>query len=83
MSFRLWTIFYAFAELAAAMAVFGPLGIVLAVAVLGFWAYCWKHGHPKIKIRNWIIVAVVIAVLWSLLIPAYHPLGKRPNVYSV
>ena len=38
MSFRLWTIFYVFALLAAAMATFGPWGIIAALVVLAFWA---------------------------------------------
>ena len=50
MSFRLWMIFYVFAELAAAMAIFGPWGIIAALVVLAFWTHCWKYGYPEIRI---------------------------------
>jgi prepilin-type processing-associated H-X9-DG protein len=70
MSYRLSTIFYVFALVASALATFGPAGVVLALIVLSFWAYCWKLGYPKTSIWNWIIAAFMLSMLSALLIPA-------------
>lgn len=67
MSFRLWMIFYAFAELAAAMALFGPLGILVALAVLGFWAYSWNHGYPTATFSACVLFVVILALVWAFL----------------
>lgn len=48
MRFRIWTILYVMAVLAAAMATFGPGGIGLAILVLGFWAIVfWPKDRRK------------------------------------
>ncbi len=69
MSFRLWTIFYVFALLAAAMATFGPLGITIAAVVIVFWSYCWKYGYPKIRVWYWVIACALVVIACASLIP--------------
>jgi hypothetical protein len=54
LSFRLWTIFYVFALLAAAMATLGARGIFVAVTVLGFWAWISNGPEPSSCLR-WVI----------------------------
>jgi Protein of unknown function (DUF1559) len=68
MSFRLWTIFYVFALVAAAMATFGPLGLVAAGAVTTFWIAIYSKNGPK-TITQWIIVVTVLLILLALVLP--------------
>jgi len=69
MSFRLWTIFYVFALVAAAMATFGPGGIVVAGVVLGFWA--WAFYAPKrFTFTNVLLAMAVVGVLIAVLLPS-------------
>jgi len=69
MSFRLSTIFYVFALVAAALATFGLAGLCAAALVLGFWA--WLFYLPKrITLLNLLQLAVVGLVLLALLLPA-------------
>jgi prepilin-type processing-associated H-X9-DG protein len=69
-SFRLWTIFYVFALLAAAMATFGPAGIVAAAIVVGFWGLLLYTKKPRSLVLSWLIVFCVFGVLAALLLPA-------------
>lgn len=55
MSFRLWTIFYVFALLGAAMATFGAYGIFVSALVIGFWAWIYSGPKPESCLR-WAIL---------------------------
>lgn len=70
MSFRLWTIFYVFALVAAALATFGPGGIVAAAIVLGFWAWVFYAPKRQIGLLGILIVVIVLAMFVALLLPA-------------
>ena len=70
MSFRLWTIFYVFADCAAAMADVRAWGITAALVVLGFWAYCWEVGYPEVSDSVAIVAIVIFALYCGLLLPA-------------
>lgn len=61
MRFRLWTILYAFALLAAAMATIGALGIPLAVLVLIFWG--WRFSPNDVRPRRVFVAVVIFAIL--------------------
>jgi hypothetical protein len=69
-SFRLLTIFYVFALVAAALGTFGPVGIFIAAIVIGFWA--WTHYRPskKTNLVGWLPASGLIALLAILLLPA-------------
>jgi prepilin-type processing-associated H-X9-DG protein len=69
-SFRLWTIFYVFALLAAAMATFGPAGIVVAALVLGVWGLLFNTKKLRSAILSWLIFFCVFGMLAALLLPA-------------
>ena len=45
MSFRIWTVFYMLAVVAASLATFGPAGVGAALVALGVWA--WVFYAPK------------------------------------
>jgi len=70
LAFRLWTIFYVFAIVAAAMATFGPGGIFAAGIVLVFWG--WMIYGRKWRLRLWqlLVAVLVFATMWPLLMPA-------------
>jgi hypothetical protein len=76
MRFRLSSIAYVFALLAASMAVFGAWGIAAAMAVLLFWAAVFNY--PPITWLEWVVVAGVICVLIALLLPVVD--DARPRV---
>jgi hypothetical protein len=71
MRFRLTTIAYVFALLAAGMAVFGGgLGIWAAVGVLGFWAWnSYATARPPAAV-GCAVYAVLALMLLALLLPA-------------
>lgn len=69
MSFRLWTIFYVFALLAAAMATFGPWGIVAAALVLYFWARALHAPHWRAAPFELLLLILVAVALIVLLLP--------------
>lgn len=69
MSFRLWTIFYVFTLLAAAMATFGPWGIAGATAVIIFWGAIYSAQRP-ITLGKWVVIVGVVVVIIALLLPA-------------
>jgi prepilin-type processing-associated H-X9-DG protein len=67
MSFRLWTIFYVFALLAAAMATFGPGGIIAAGLVLGFWSWAF-YGRSTAGCLGLLFVGAIVLI--ALLLPS-------------
>jgi prepilin-type processing-associated H-X9-DG protein len=70
MSFRLWTVFYVFALTAAAMATFGPWGLVPATLVLGFWAWAFYAPMKRLTAVELLVLTVVIGTLAALLLPS-------------
>jgi hypothetical protein len=82
MSFRLWTIFYVFALVAAALATFGAGGIFAALIVLGFWAWVFYAPKPDLTIANVFFVIVAVGMLIALLLPSVPPAREtaRRNV---
>jgi type II secretory pathway pseudopilin PulG len=71
MSFRLWTIFYVFALTAAAIATFGPWGILLAALVLATSAWLFQSARKRrIKLRELLVVVGLLLVLLAVVIPA-------------
>ncbi len=71
MSFRLWTIFYVFALIAAAIATFGPWGLLLAGLVLAASAWLFQSSRKrKFSLREIVVVAGILLILGALLIPA-------------
>ena len=71
MSFRLWTIFYVFALTAAAIATFGPWGILLAALVLATSAWLFQASRKRrFSLREIVVVAGILFILGALLIPA-------------
>jgi hypothetical protein len=69
MSFRLWTIFYVFALVAAAMATFGPWGILVAAAVLALWGWIFLSPKPQ-TIVSWVTLVIILLFIVALLLPA-------------
>jgi prepilin-type processing-associated H-X9-DG protein len=70
MSFRLWTIFYVFALVAAAMATFGGWGIVVAVIVLLFWAKVFYAPTKPLTLVELLVIICVLGMFIGLLMPA-------------
>ncbi len=70
MSFRLWTIFYVFALLAAAMATFGPGGIVAALFVLGIWTVVLQSRNPVRILAGLTVTLCFVILVLALLLPA-------------
>jgi type II secretory pathway pseudopilin PulG len=69
MKFRLTSILWVFALLAAAMAAFGPaLGIGAALLVFAFWSDVLYLR--RIVPAEWLVILVILATLIALLIPA-------------
>ena len=69
-SFRLLTIFYVFALFAAAMATFGPGGIVAALFVLGFWTAVFQSQNPTRMLACLIAAICTLLIILALLLPA-------------
>jgi hypothetical protein len=74
MSFRLWTVFYVFALVAAALATFGALGIFVGAAVLAFWAIV-RYGLTRTQT---IVAIIFVLMLLALLLPA----GRRAQAVA-
>ncbi len=77
MSFRLWTVFYVFAVVAAALATFGAWGVAIAVTVLGTWVGLF-HDPPQ---RSLAIVLIAFLGLWflGLLLGPAFDVGMRES----
>jgi hypothetical protein len=72
MSFRLWTIFHVFALLAAAMATFGPTGLVIGALILGIWALVF-YGPNQTSFRLVTSFFYIACLLLVLLLPSAQP----------
>jgi hypothetical protein len=70
MSFRLWTIFYVFALVGAAMATFGAWGIIAAALVLCFWAGARSGANSRMAFFELLLLILVACALIELLLPA-------------
>jgi type II secretory pathway pseudopilin PulG len=71
MNFRLWTIFYVFALAAAAIATFGPWGILLAALVLATSAWLFQSTrNRRFKLLELLAVVGIVLLLIALLMPA-------------
>ena len=71
MSFRLWTIFYVFALTAAAIATFGPWGILLTALVLGTSAWLFQSSRKRsFSLREVLVVVCVLLIMGAILLPA-------------
>ncbi len=68
-SFRLTTILWAMALLAASMATFGSLGIFVACVLLAAWAAVFRT--PRTTISEWCVIIAVAVVLILLLLPPF------------
>lgn len=68
MRFRLTTIAYAFALLAAAMATFGPWGIATAFSVAAFWFFYYRRAANPVAF--WLCVVVLGCLTAQILLPA-------------
>ncbi|WP_425395611.1 DUF1559 domain-containing protein [Aeoliella sp.] len=66
MTFRLTTLMYLFALVAASLAAFGPVGILVACGVLAFWAGCFYLPGPIAR-PMWIMGFVLLALTWMML----------------
>ncbi|QDT01534.1 DUF1559 family PulG-like putative transporter [Adhaeretor mobilis] len=70
MRFRLSTILYMFALLAAGMATFGAVGVIAAVYVAAVWLYLFRTGPPEpiqslYKSTLAFTLGMVVAILYS------------------
>jgi prepilin-type processing-associated H-X9-DG protein len=70
LSFRLWTIFYVFALIAAAMATFGIGGIIAGLFVLGFWTLVVQSPNPIRMLASLIVALCALILVAALLLPA-------------
>ncbi len=73
MSFRIWTIFYVMAVVAASLAVFGEAGLFVAMFVLGFWGFIYWPELPMPPAQRLLWCLVVFGaflLLVALLTPA-------------
>lgn len=78
MNFRLTTILYIFALLAAALAAFGAWGILVLLGVLILWASAC--GRMFSSITEYVVILFVCWFLWLLTIPAASPpIGSWPR----
>ena len=71
MSFRLWTIFYVFALTAAAIATFGPWGVLLTALMLATSAWLFQSSRKrKFSLREVLVVVCILFIMGAILIPA-------------
>lgn len=72
MSFRIWTLFYILAVVAASLALFEWPGIYMAVLVLGFWGYVYwpSTSSPRGRFTRGLLGLFVLLLLIVLLLPA-------------
>jgi type II secretory pathway pseudopilin PulG len=66
-SFRITSIFWAFAVMASAVVALGPLGILLALVTVAFWTRVF-HPTPIPKLE-WAVMLVLIVLLVGLVLP--------------
>ena len=72
MSFRIWTIFYMMAVVAASLATFGEGGLFVAMFVLGFWGFLYwpSTSSPRGRLARGLLGLFVLFLLVMLLLPA-------------
>jgi hypothetical protein len=75
MSFRLIDILWVFALLAAAFALFGSSGIVVAFGVTLFWAAVFDIRRTTIL--GWTVVFTVLLIIAALLAPYFFYTGRQ------
>jgi prepilin-type processing-associated H-X9-DG protein len=78
MSFRLSTILWVFALLAAAMATFGPWGVLVAVGVCLFWATVFSK--VPMTVAELLVVVAIIGTLIGLIIPTTKSVRSSARV---
>jgi prepilin-type processing-associated H-X9-DG protein len=67
----LWTVFYVFALVAAALATFGAWGIVAAAYVLGFWTWAFYSHNRAFTLAHLLLVFLLVGMLLAcLFLPA-------------
>ncbi|QDU59043.1 DUF1559 family PulG-like putative transporter [Aeoliella mucimassa] len=80
MTFRLATFLYLFALIAAAIAVFGTSGLVVAAMVLGFWSvffYLLWRGYAFVLIGAAMLLLIMFFMLHGLCYSLKSPGGAR------
>jgi hypothetical protein len=70
LSFRLWTIFYVFALLAAAMATFGASGLLVGVFIFVFWTTISVSASPGRTVLAWCVGICLILATLAFFLPA-------------
>lgn len=80
MKFRLGTIAYAFALLAAGMAAFGNWGILAAAAVVVFWAIFLARSYRVQDVC--LALSVIVAASVLLIVPANTGFYRGPSTHS-
>ncbi len=79
MTFRLITLLYVFALVAASLAVFGAWGILVGGIVLGIWALRLKRGSWQFVLKEYwpalLLIVVVAGFIWPL-----FSAGGSPNL---
>jgi prepilin-type processing-associated H-X9-DG protein len=78
MSFSLSTILWAFALLAAAMATFGPWGVLFAVGVCLFWATVFSK--VPVTVVELLVIVAIMGTLIGLLLPATKAVRSSARV---
>jgi type II secretory pathway pseudopilin PulG len=69
-SFRLLTVFYVFALVAAGMATFGPAGLFAAAIVLAFWAWIFNRSSKPSEVTGFLVALGLFGVLAILILHA-------------
>lgn len=79
MKFRLWTILWAFALLASAMATFGTEGFVYGALVIGFWS---SSSSLKRLYFMLLVVALLVSVMFYMTLPTVNGDLEPPEHHS-
>ncbi|WP_425396151.1 DUF1559 domain-containing protein [Aeoliella sp.] len=69
MNFRLITVLYLFALLAASLAVFGAGGVLVAAMVFAGWS-AWSGKWTRVSAGEAVVFVVIVLILIALLVPA-------------
>jgi hypothetical protein len=68
--FRLVHVFYTMALLGSCLAVFGPCGVLPAIAILVFWGYVFRSRSRPRALLHACLIALLHCCLLGLLLPA-------------